>query len=134
MRKDHWTPAKIEYAVKLSGFGKTMTEIAAALGPEFTKGMVVGKLHRLKGSRFIGDRIRIKRIASTALKTSEGVVYTIGSNVSIAQLFDHSCRWPMWRHEAQPFSEKLYCGAYALGRAENAPYCKAHTKKSIRPW
>lgn len=50
------------------------------------------------------------------------------SGVTILQLTNHTCRWPLWGHGESPKTHQaFYCGAvsnYELGE----PYCPVHTK------
>lgn len=48
-----------------------------------------------------------------------------------ANLFDlrrDSCRWPLWRDDAQPITEKMFCNEAQHGEG---PYCCAHMRDSV---
>ena len=48
--------------------------------------------------------------------------------VDLMGLTSKTCRFPLWRAEAAPFSKKLFCGAK---HQPGSPYCPGHTALSL---
>jgi len=46
----------------------------------------------------------------------------------ILELTDTRCRFPLWRHDALPYSERFYCGAPGAELSSGQPYCRKHAR------
>lgn len=133
-----WTDDRVALLKKLWCEGKTAAEIAKELGG-VTRNAVIGKAHRLKLSN------RVSPIQQTAVKVSaprskaedirpEPIRRTPANNdtpikvkgVSMAELKDKMCRWPI----GDPKEEKFhFCGCAS---APSLPYCADHAKMAYQ--
>lgn len=126
-----WTDERVALLRKLWGEGRTAAEIAKELG-DITRNAVIGKAHRLKlsnrvspiqqnnkkPSKPVDDRrdIRGKPAAAVA------VPVIAGKGVSLAELKDRMCRWPLGDPKEPGFK---FCGGNAVA---GLPYCDGHAK------
>lgn len=143
-----WTDERVELLKKLWQDGLSASQIAAELGG-VTRNAVIGKVHRLglsgrgqptssikRQRRTHSPAIRRTRTVTTvgnlALKQSvdalpeaeyrprRDVVVPIPKKLSILQLSESTCKWPV----GDPGQEDFYfCGHDSL---ENQPYCEYH--------
>lgn len=143
--KSFWTKPRLKLLNELHAMGLSCSLVAAGIGFGCTRNAVIGKLSRLNphappgAPTIVSSRRRSyttrKRKAPIAVAPPPPPPPPTGPVVqlSLLQLKKHSCRWPLWSSTA-PFSEKLFCSAYAPGVEERQPYCVKHTNraKSLR--
>jgi GcrA cell cycle regulator len=146
-----WDDARVELLKKLWADGLSASQIAAQLGG-VTRNAVIGKVHRLglsgraKTQSSSVPRVRKPRVASlrprlryhgnAALAPQYEYepdpdplanVVPIGPRVSILELNESTCRWPI----GEPGKEDLGdCGAQV--KAER-PYCPYHSRAAYQP-
>ena len=142
-----WTDERVELLKKLWQDGLSASQIAAELGG-VTRNAVIGKVHRLglsgrgqptssiKRQRRTHTsgvrRMRTMTVGNLALKQSvdalpdavlqprRNVVVPIPKRISILQLTESTCKWPI----GDPGQEDFYfCGHDSL---ESRPYCEYH--------
>lgn len=142
-----WTDERVELLKKLWQDGLSASQIAAELGG-VTRNAVIGKVHRLglsgrgqptssiKRQRRTHStgirRLRPVTVGNLALKNNldylpeaelqprKNVVVPIPLKLSIYQLNEHTCKWPI----GDPGQEEFhFCGHDSL---ENGPYCEYH--------
>ena len=142
-----WTDERVELLKKLWQDGLSASQIAAELGG-VTRNAVIGKVHRLGLSGRGQPTSSIKRqrrthptgirrsrpvsVGNLALKSNldylpdadlqprRNVVVPIARKLSIFQLNEQTCKWPI----GDPGQEDFYfCGHDSL---ENLPYCEYH--------
>jgi GcrA cell cycle regulator len=142
-----WTDERVELLKKLWQDGLSASQIAGELGG-VTRNAVIGKVHRLglsgrgqptssiKRQRRTHPsgirRSRVVTVGNLALKTHldllpdadlqprRNVVVPIARKLSIFQLNEHTCKWPIGDPGAEDFH---FCGHDSL---ENLPYCEYH--------
>lgn len=142
-----WTDERVETLKKLWQDGLSASQIAAELGG-VTRNAVIGKVHRLGLSGRGQPTSSIKRqrrthptgmrrtravsIGNLALKANldllpdaelaprRNVVVPIARKLSIFQLNEHTCKWPIGDPGQEDFH---FCGHDSL---ENLPYCEYH--------
>jgi GcrA cell cycle regulator len=152
-----WTNETIEHLMQLWLDGKSASQIAAELGGGVTRNAVIGKFHRLgltgrvKSKASAAPRARQRqargpRIANRprergfrggaalalaidpAIETErDGVVVPMALRVTIVELNEGMCRWPLGDPPALEFR---YCG---LGTDGETPYCAHHMRLAYRP-
>jgi len=142
-----WTDERVELLKKLWQDGLSASQIAAELGG-VTRNAVIGKVHRLglsgrgqptstikRQRRSHSSSVRRTRtvtVGNLALKQSvdalpeaelrprRNVVVPIPRKLSIFQLTEDTCKWPL----GDPSQEDFYfCGHDSL---ESQPYCEYH--------
>jgi len=142
-----WTDERVELLKKLWQDGLSASQIAAELGG-VTRNAVIGKVHRLglsgrgqptssiKRQRRTHStgirRLRPVTVGNLALKNNldylpeaelqprKNVVVPIPLKLSIYQLNEHTCKWPI----GDPGQEEFhFCGHDSL---ESGPYCEYH--------
>jgi len=129
-----WTDERVELLRRLWGEGRTAAEIARELG-DVTRNAVIGKAHRLKLSNRVSPiqqntkkSTTTKAISSPGIKPSvaaKAMVNTAMSNtggVSMAELKDIMCKWPIGDPRDSDFH---FCGAEGV---PGLPYCTDHAK------
>ena len=150
-----WTDDRVEILKKLWQDGLSASQIAAQLGG-VTRNAVIGKVHRLglsgrakspsSGSprprkpRVSGNglRMRPQYRGNAALMLDYGQeaeldfdplanVVPMGPRVSILELTEATCRWPMGDPGAQDF---VYCGSQTKTAL---PYCPYHARIAYQP-
>jgi GcrA cell cycle regulator len=148
-----WTDERVELLKKLWADGLSASQIAAQLGG-VTRNAVIGKVHRLglsgraKSPSSMVPRVRKPRPASlrprlryngnTALAPSMAPeldpdydplanVVPMGPRVSILELTEATCRWPIGDPGTEAF---CYCGSQT--KAE-MPYCPYHARIAYQP-
>ena len=141
-----WTDERVELLKKLWQDGLSASQIAAELGG-VTRNAVIGKVHRLGLSGRGQPTSSIKRqrrthptgirrsrqmvtIGNLALKPDalpeadlqprRNVVVPIARKLTIFQLTEHTCKWPIGDPGQEDFH---FCGHNSL---ENLPYCEYH--------
>jgi len=142
-----WTDERVELLKKLWQDGLSASQIAAELGG-VTRNAVIGKVHRLglsgrgqptssiKRQRRTHStgirRLRPVTVGNLALKNNldylpeaelqprKNVVVPIPLKLSLYQLNEHTCKWPI----GDPGQEEFhFCGHDSL---ESGPYCEYH--------
>jgi GcrA cell cycle regulator len=149
-----WDDTRIEQLKKLWGDGLSASQIAAELGG-VTRNAVIGKVHRLglsgraKAKAVAASRPRkvVKAPARTstisfrgnlavvevldatpmAEPVRENVVIPMSRRVSIMELREGVCRWPLGDPMHTDFA---YCGADCGG---GKTYCEAHARIAFQP-
>lgn len=145
-----WTEERVQLLCDLwFAPGQTRSTVAAALGPGFTASAVVGKAHRLglvKRGKMVAKEPVAKRAAAppsirlafnatpqrlplpkkpeVAEPTFEATPALECEGVTIMELRDHHCRWPIG--DPQQFESFRYCGQQT--NTPKGPYCGAHMK------
>ena len=142
-----WTDERVELLSKLWQEVRSASQIAAELGG-VTRNAVIGKVYRLglsgrgqptssiKRQRRTHQtgvrRARVVSIGNLALKHNldllpdaalnprRNVVVPIARKLSIFQLNEHTCKWPIGDPGQEDFH---FCGHDSL---ENLPYCEYH--------
>jgi GcrA cell cycle regulator len=149
----NWTEERVELLKKLWADGLSASQIAAELGG-VTRNAVIGKVHRLglsgraKSPSSAVPRVRKARPASmrprmrfngnTALMPSYEAefeadsdplahVVPMGPRVSITELSEATCRWPIGDPGAEDFA---YCGSQTK---TGLPYCPYHSRIAYQP-
>ena len=149
-----WDDNRIEQLKKLWGEGLSASQIAAELGG-VTRNAVIGKVHRLglsgraKAKPAVAARPR--KVVKAAQRTTtivsrgnlavveyveavpevmpvrENVVIPMSRRISIMELREGVCRWPL----GDPLqSDFAYCGGdCGVGRT----YCEAHARIAFQP-
>jgi GcrA cell cycle regulator len=141
-----WTDERVELLKKLWTDGLSASQIAAELGG-VTRNAVIGKVHRLglsgrgqptssikRQRRTHAPGIRRSRslitvgnlalkpdaLAEAELMPRRNVVVPIPLKLSIFQLNEHTCKWPIGDPGQEDFH---FCGNDSL---ESLPYCEYH--------
>jgi GcrA cell cycle regulator len=141
-----WTDERVELLKKLWTDGLSASQIAAELGG-VTRNAVIGKVHRLglsgrgqptssikrqrrthsSGIRRVRQMISVGNLALKADAMAEAepqprrnVVVPIPRKLSIFQLTERTCKWPLGDPGHEDFH---FCGHDSL---ENLPYCEYH--------
>ena len=151
-----WNDERVELLSKLWLEGRSASQIAAELGLGVTRNAVIGKVHRLGLSGRVKmpmpvatGRLRARSAAKTeeavsvapiepalkALDAAAGaparpgadVVIPFSTRVTIMDLRDTMCRWPLGDPTSVDFR---YCGSRSgpLG-----PYCEEHAQLAFQP-
>jgi GcrA cell cycle regulator len=149
-----WDDNRIEQLKKLWSEGLSASQIAAELGG-VTRNAVIGKVHRLGLSGRAKAKpvaaARPRKVVKTAARTStvsfrgnlavvemvdaepvvepvrENVVIPMSRRVSIMELREGVCRWPL----GDPLhSDFAYCGADCSAAKT---YCEAHSRVAFQP-
>ena len=141
-----WTDERVELLKKLWQDGLSASQIAAELGG-VTRNAVIGKVHRLglsgrgqptssikrqrrthsTGMRRVRQLITVGNLAlkpdqlpDADLRPRRNVVVPIARKLSIFQLTEKTCKWPI----GDPGHEEFhFCGHDSL---DNLPYCEYH--------
>jgi GcrA cell cycle regulator len=141
-----WTDERVELLKKLWQDGLSASQIAAELGG-VTRNAVIGKVHRLglsgrgqptssikrqrrthsTGVRRVRQMItvgnlalRVDQLPEADARPRRDVVVPIARKLSIFQLTEKTCKWPI----GDPGQEDFYfCGHDSL---DNLPYCEYH--------
>lgn len=126
MTKQTWTDERVGLLKQMWGAGKTAAEIAQHLGGGITRNAVIGKAHRLGLSGRISP-ISTKKIekthhvpAAAAALIAEPVYEKSATSVSMLELSEKTCRWPLGDPKKSGFH---FCGARP---APGVPYCGHH--------
>lgn len=130
-----WTDERVALLKKLWGEGRTAAEIAKELG-NVTRNAVIGKAHRLKLSNRVSPiqqnnkkpvsvpvsppaagKPEVRKAANDFTPTNIKI-----KGVSLADLKDRMCRWPIGDPKEAGFS---FCGCQAV---PSLPYCDEHAR------
>lgn len=126
-----WTDERVALLKKMWGEGKTAAEIAQELGG-VTRNAVIGKAHRLKLSNRLSpiqqnnkkpaskpseEKAPPRKISKTPPPADMDI-----EGVSLAQLKDKMCRWPIGDPKEPDFR---FCGCQSIA---GLPYCGDHAK------
>ncbi len=126
-----WTDERVALLKKMWGEGKTAAEIAKELGG-VTRNAVIGKAHRLKLSNRLSpiqqnnkkpvakpaeEKAPPRKISKTPPPSDMDI-----EGVSLAQLKDKMCRWPIGDPKEPDFR---FCGCSSIA---GLPYCGDHAK------
>src|SRR5262245_21598308 len=141
-----WTDERVELLRKLWQDGLSASQIAAELGG-VTRNAVIGKVHRLglsgrgqptssikrqrrthsTGIRRVRQMITVGNLAlkpdhlpDVDLRPRRNVVVPIARKLSIFQLTEKTCKWPIGDPGQEDFH---FCGHDSL---DNLPYCEYH--------
>jgi GcrA cell cycle regulator len=141
-----WTDERVELLKKLWQDGLSASQIAAELGG-VTRNAVIGKVHRLglsgrgqptssikrqrrthsTGVRRVRQMITVGNLAlradhlpETETRPRRDVVVPIARKLSIFQLTEKTCKWPIGDPGQEDFH---FCGHDSL---DNLPYCEYH--------
>ena len=133
-----WTEKQKEYVAAAWKAGDSASEIAGALGPEFTRGMVIGVVHRMG----LSGRQRVQRMMSlrnppkpkrddAAPRRAPTPIETFfpamkeepQGGVSFLDVRDGQCRWPVGGRSLDEFR---FCGE----KSEVGSYCREHHNRS----
>jgi GcrA cell cycle regulator len=144
-----WTDERVVLLKRLWVEGKTAAEIAKLIGGGVTRNAVIGKAHRLKLSGRIspiqenarGDAGTVRTVSAprkpqkqTVAKVSNRDIiapvyvppveenYCFGNGVSLVELRERSCRWPIGDPKESGFK---FCGGPS---EEGIPYCNHHAR------
>ncbi len=150
-----WNDERVGLLSRLWLEGRSASQIAAELGQGVTRNAVIGKVHRLGLSgrakiaapAVTANRLRAKpapRIpqdspSATAViappsaitvapvaQVSNDVVIPFSDRVTIMELRETMCRWPLGDPASVDFR---YCGC----RTAVGPYCKDHARMAFQP-
>ncbi|MCW6511043.1 GcrA family cell cycle regulator [Lichenifustis flavocetrariae] len=150
-----WTDERVEQLSKLWLEGRSASQIAAELGLGVTRNAVIGKVHRLGlagRAKVVAPQAQGRTKAKaqvTAAPEVEEVEATVvplrnvptpiqdavgelaippSERVTIMELRETSCRWPMGDPSHAEFR---FCGAKtAIG---SGPYCATHARLAFQP-
>lgn len=151
-----WTDDRVEQLRKLWEAGHSASQIAAELG-SVTRNAVIGKVHRLglsgraKSQSSAAPRQRKVRAAPQVMRTVRPVargntvlaqvfeveveadpiaqdnVVPMSQRITLIQLNDSTCRWPIGDPSTQDFA---FCGGRTLA---GMPYCSHHCRIAYQP-
>ena len=152
-----WTDERVEVLSRLWMEGRSASQIAAELGLGITRNAVIGKVHRLglagRAKTVLSQaqtRLKAKtesvtdaevainvvpEIEPTLLEPTPALVgrpldvaIPISERVTIMELRESSCRWPMGDPSQAEFR---FCGARTGVGA--GPYCATHARLAFQP-
>ena len=134
-----WTDERHNALKCLHRKGLSFTQIANEIG--CTRNAAIGKAHRLGLSAREASKPTpkppsparrvvnaIKKAFAVAEKKVEEIIPDKDYCCHLIELNDTRCRFPLWAHDAPPFSERLYCGAPGAELSAGKPYCKKHAR------
>jgi GcrA cell cycle regulator len=153
-----WTDERVELLRKLWTEGLSASQIAHELANGITRNAVIGKVHRLgmsgriKAASSVGSRPRMKSMrpahsrpsapimrGNTALairpqpmeapQPIEEIVIPISEMVTILELKEAMCRWPVGDPTTAEFR---FCGAKKSATG-TSPYCPYHSRIAYQP-
>jgi GcrA cell cycle regulator len=136
-----WTMEQIAILKRMNGAGEPYRAIAAALGPDFTRSAVCGKIHRLNisnrtngtNSRPPRKRVRKGQSEPKAPHTSPDPLpppppAPLGARMlSVLELTDAVCKFPIGDPDKPAFG---FCGC---PRQDEGPYCGFHARIAFLP-
>ena len=151
-----WNDERVELLSKLWLEGRSASQIAAELGLGVTRNAVIGKVHRLGLSgrakvpaHAAAPRVRPKQkpneerapvpvAAEPKGPADDGVpvppprpiadvVIPFSTRVTIMELRDTMCRWPIGD---PPSADFRYCGSRT---GDTGPYCQEHARMAFQP-
>ncbi|MDB5590369.1 GcrA family cell cycle regulator [Enterovirga sp.] len=151
-----WTEDRVELLGRLWGEGLSASQIAALLGGGVTRNAVIGKVHRLglsgRGKAGqpapprapkprpqavpeavpgvapvgLGEASPVQE-AAVAVRRAEPAMIPVSERVSILDLRDSMCRWPLGDPATADFG---FCGARSI---TGLPYCGTHCQIAYQP-
>lgn len=132
-----WSEDQIKLLKEMWSRGHNGNEIAAALGPTFTRGMVASKAHYLglplRGWSSLTQSFAARKLspkpensATIPVCPTSGKNRSASPGVRLADLTATSCRWPFGDPKDPAFR---FCGK----RADRQPYCTQHAKVAYQP-
>lgn len=134
-----WTDERVEQLKALWTEGLSASQIARVLGG-VTRNAVIGKVHRLglagragptrsERPRHTSSHRSVARTQPVERETVEEdpVVLEDGSFVTVLNVSDRMCRWPIGDPAEGEFH---FCGHKPK---EGSPYCEAHARKAYQP-
>jgi GcrA cell cycle regulator len=139
-----WNDERIELLKKLWADGLSASQIAGQLGG-VTRNAVIGKVHRLglsgraktpssvvprvskpRKEKVVRMRRTTRGFANAAVAEAfddpAAMVVPLGPRISILELTDATCRWPIGEPGKEGFG---YCGVHHKGEL---PYCPYHAR------
>lgn len=152
-----WTDERVELLRKLWSDGLSASQVAAELGPGITRNAVIGKIHRLglaeRAKTVSAQRPRVAKAPRQAQPRMNGasshgnlalafaphaltaprhapeeeVVIPMSERVTLMELRESMCRWPMGDPTSAEFR---FCGAKSGGVG---PYCAYHARVAYQP-
>lgn len=153
-----WTDERVDLLRKLWNDGLSASQVAAELGGGITRNAVIGKIHRLglaerakapasprpraakparsqSAPRSHGHSVGNLALAfaprphvAPAPRLDEDVVIPISERVTLLELRESMCRWPMGDPTTPEFR---FCGAKSP--AGSGPYCAYHARVAYQP-
>jgi GcrA cell cycle regulator len=153
-----WTDERVELLRKLWTEGLSASQIAHELANGITRNAVIGKVHRLgmsgriKAASSVSSRPRMKSMRPTHSRPSapimrgntalairpqpmeapqpiEEIVIPISEMVTILELKEAMCRWPVGDPTTAEFR---FCGAKKSATG-TSPYCPYHSRIAYQP-
>jgi GcrA cell cycle regulator len=153
-----WTDERVDLLRKLWNDGLSASQVAAELGGGITRNAVIGKIHRLglaerakapaaprprapkpprsqSTARSHGHSVGNLALAfaprahvAPAPRLDEDVVIPMSERVTLMELRESMCRWPMGDPTTPEFR---FCGGKAPAGA--GPYCAYHARVAYQP-
>jgi hypothetical protein len=141
----NWTEKRLERLQQLHKVGFSATAIARKLGPDFTKSIVLRKVHQLEAERLERARVRAARKTKAQERSAAAPVpalakVVVGASkpnrpattavavapsplrgVSLFDLREGHCRWPV----AGERIARLFCGSATVG---SSSWCEQHQR------
>jgi GcrA cell cycle regulator len=154
-----WTDERVDLLRKLWLEGLSASQIARELANGITRNAVIGKVHRLgmsgrvKAANPASSRPRIKTMRPAHSRSSgpimrgntalamrpqpmeapqpiEEIVVPIAEMVTILELKEAMCRWPVGDPTTAEFR---FCGAKKSVSGTSSPYCPYHSRIAYQP-
>ncbi len=152
-----WTDERVEMLRKLWTDGLSASQVAAELGAGITRNAVIGKIHRLglaeRAKTASAPRPRVAKAPRASQPRSGGgvhgslalafaphahvaprvaideeVVIPMSERVTLMELREAMCRWPMGDPTTAEFR---FCGGKSP--ASGGPYCAYHARVAYQP-
>lgn len=126
-----WTDSKVRTLKEKWAQGLSASQVARALGPEFSCSAVIGKLARLGLQRgIVQHAVRSKPLVPRVHVPKPEPVAAVDEpeplRLTIMEISDRACRWPIGDPGTKEFA---FCGhAPKFG----SPYCAVHHAKSYQ--
>lgn len=127
MKIRRWTPERDEQLRSLAASKLSAEKIAEALGPDFTRNMVIGRAHRIGVS--LGARKAAPAAPEPAVGPQEAIEPVFGPVTMDALRFPISqCRWIDGETHG---TATVYCGAKTN---PGSSYCPEHRERCWAPY
>ena len=144
-----WTDERAELLRKLWSEGLSASQVAAELGAGITRNAVIGKIHRLglaeRAKTVVSSRPRVastvpvvngnvalayapQALVVARSRPEEEVVIPMSERVTLMELRESTCRWPMGDPTT---SEFRFCGGPSP--VGGGPYCAYHARVAYQP-
>jgi GcrA cell cycle regulator len=153
-----WTDERVELLRKLWNEGLSASQVAAELGGGITRNAVIGKIHRLglaerakapsaprpraakppraqnpaRGHGHLVGNVALafapRAHVAPAPRLDEDVVIPMSERVTLLELRESMCRWPMGDPTTPEFR---FCGAKSP--TGSGPYCAYHAHVAYQP-